>query len=263
MQAPHLTTVGAAAKEILSEIRVKKDPLTVLAELNKKLPQKSAIKDGSGGLRVLQKDDVKDLLEEMAAKSCGQPKFFVDRKAKQLKDDEQARRDAELEKLRQEKAEKSAAIKLQKHKDQASSGNANINLKEYSEKNLRLLGSEHAKKINVAMAAAAYDPQTQRYFVGKSGEGHKNGTGNVPAGIWNSIKTDVDVTDNAFGTNCAEVDCLVKLFDARLAAHNNVQDLKGVVFVAYTGGAADSRGPCHSCNGWVHKHLGSCLKAQV
>ena len=257
-----LESIGTAAKDVLKDIKVKKDPDTVLTELTKKIAQRSAIKDAPGGQRLLQRTDVKDLLETLAAQSCGRPKHFKERKLQQEKDRTQAELQAQQEDARRAKAEHDAQIKIQKHKDQSSTVIANINLATYCEKNLRLLCADHSGKLSAdktSMAASAYDPETQRYFVGRSGEGHRNANGFVPAAIWNSIKTEVDVTDDAFGTNCAEVDCLVKMFAARAAAGNGVQDLKGVVFVAYKVAASRCRGPCHSCKGRTRNHGATCL----
>jgi len=105
------------------------------------------------------------------------------------------------------------------------------------------------------MTAAVWDPVTKKYFVGKSGHLVGNGNGYVPPAMWKTIAEEaVDVEDDAFGTNCAEVHCLLKAFEQR-AVELRVLSLRDMgVFTAYKPGEMVPRGPCKSCKNWIKKY---------
>lgn len=269
MQAGDEVTITAAVKDILGQIKGgTKDPDAVLTQIKTKLVERrkfnaelKAETDATGWPKNAARQAI---VEELVAAKCGKPKnFFNARRGQRSKEQELK----DLAAVQAAEAEKKAELKrkaqLQQHVDRAAIVTANLNLTEYSAQNLRLLGFDHAGKVKqperdrdgrllsgYAMVAAVYDSVTQRYFVGKSGQGHTNANGAVPVVIWNTICAQtIDVKDDAFGTNCAEVDCLVKAFVARgNAAATHLNEL---TFVAYKTGEKNLRGPCHTCRAWM------------
>lgn len=272
MQAPEEILIRTKVQSILGNIRGGTHDIDgILRQVKTKLAEQrahdAALKAAVDSTGWPKKPVCQSVLEALVAQKCGKrAEYFELARADQRKQKEMKERADALQAEKERKAQDKLRATIEKHVERSAITTGNINLTEYSETNLRLLAGEHADKLTpptraadgsitagVAMAAAVYDRATNRYFVGKSGMGRDNASGNVPAVIWNAILGQtVNVKDDAFGTNCAEVDCLYKAFKARagagIAPANSLRDM---TFVAYKVGEGKCRGPCHTCKAWL------------
>ncbi|SOE87735.1 hypothetical protein SAMN05446935_8392 [Burkholderia sp. YR290] len=276
---PEVLAINQAVKGILDEMRSPKlDPDKTLSDLKVKLKAarltNNVLKSATDSSGVpLGKYGGSDVLETFVEKKCSkQPGFFkkqrneaeIKKKAEDLSNKVEEERRANI----QERHEKEREKKIEQA--QAAHNKGNRDLGHYDQANLIALAKEQAGISSppvrnsdgsiisgVAMVAAMFDPITNMYFTGRSGHDKGNSKGHVPTLIWNTITSaQVDVKDDAFGKNCAEVDCLLKAFAERLPAQRTVTSLAGLTFVAYKVGEQVHRGPCKTCKSWI-KYYGA------
>jgi hypothetical protein len=282
--APEEREILRVAKDILKEIRSPKpDPDQVLETLKTKIKQarmtNNDLRNGtdSTGIPTLTYGGLGRLEGLVEVKCQTRPGFFKTRRAELESKQKTEKLTNEVLEKRKEKIEQRHEHDREKATEKAMAAHqkGNVHLAHYDENNLLAVARDHAGaltppernddgtiKSGVAMAAAVFDATTNTYFVGRSGHGKNNGNGHVPVGIWNTIlSSQVDPSDDAFGKNCAEVDCLLKAFAARAPAQR-VPPLTGLTFVAYKVGENKHRGPCKTCKSWILQYGAKYLGVQ-
>lgn len=274
---PQVVAINKAVADILGEYKTPRpDPDQTLTHLTGKLKaarvtnnELKAATEASGVPKQLYGGLAH--LEALVEKKCGkQPGFFNTKRKEAEVKQKTVDLTKKVEEERKEKIDERHERTREKKSEQAEAAHkpGNANLGHYDPNNLIALAREQAGKYSppvrnsngsilsgVAMAAAVFDSVTNRYFVGKSGHDKRNTNGPVPTLIWQTISSaQVDVKEDAFGMNCAEVHCLIKAFEARTVLQRNVTSLSTLTFVAYKVGEQAHRGPCKTCKSWIQQY---------
>lgn len=116
------------------------------------------------------------------------------------------------------------------------------------------------------MCCIMYDRVTNIFHFGRSGKKDKDLTklNDLSDGHKDSIifhLNQVDNGDNAYGVNCAEIDCLIKLLAKRNQQGKLTKIAPNEVYsYAYTTIGKNPTLPCYTCNGWTKALFIKCYR---
>jgi hypothetical protein len=98
------------------------------------------------------------------------------------------------------------------------------------------------------MFCALYDPLTDKYFEGTSGDKDRK-YDNIPSAIYSKIPNVYDAHSLIFGRGCAEVQAIDRMFAARGVGADT--SLKNCVFAAKKQSDQVFRPLCNNCRKWL------------